>query len=51
MILDEIKASLAIENLRLTSQEEQVLSDYIEGRISFDELRQFVAGLLKSKAA
>lgn len=51
MLLDEIKATLAIEQLYLTPDEEQLLRDYAEGRVSFSELYSFVVKTLKKAEA
>ncbi len=52
MILDEVKATMAMEGLKLTATEEKVLQDYACGKISFDDLKLFLTEALKeSKAA
>ncbi len=51
-MLDEIKATLAMENLHLTSAEEQLLQDFAAERINFAELLDFVkTSIAKQKAA
>ena len=49
--LDEIKATLAMEDLVLTQEEEKLLREYAEGRLSFDDLRSYILSSLNSKAA
>lgn len=39
MNLDEIKATLAMENLYLTPAEEELLQDFANGDITFEELK------------
>ncbi len=39
MLLDEIKATLELENLHLEKFEEQLLTQYEKGLISFKELQ------------
>ncbi len=51
MLLDEIKATLAMEKLYLTPAEEQVLQDFAQGRISFSRLQAFVLEQLKNRKA
>ncbi len=50
-ILEEVKATLAMEDLHLNPHEEQLLKDYAEGRLSFAELRALLSSFLNSKAA
>ena len=42
MILDEIKATLAMENLYLDPSEEALLKDFSDDKISFDELKDLI---------
>ncbi len=51
MLLDEIKATLAMEKLQLTAQEERLLQDYAEERISFTELYNFLLASVKKRKA
>ncbi|MBU3826630.1 MAG: hypothetical protein IAA31_03970 [Candidatus Anaerobiospirillum merdipullorum] len=51
MLIDEIKASLAMENLHLTAAEEQLLRDFAAERISFAELLDFVKNAIKKQKA
>ncbi len=53
MLIDEIKASLAMENLFLEADEERLLADYIAGRLSLEEVKNSLASLiaLQKKAA
>ncbi|MCR5537060.1 MAG: hypothetical protein K6F05_06570 [Succinivibrio sp.] len=50
-ILEEVKATLAMEDLTLNQDEEQLLKDYAEGKLSFAELRVLLNNFLTSKAA
>lgn len=51
MIIDEVKATLAMEGIALSEDEEKLVSDYVEGKISMAELRKTVADLLKKQKA
>ena len=51
MLLDEVKATLAIENLNLSSEQEKILKDYADGVISFEELKSLIFKLLKENKA
>ncbi len=52
MSIDEVKASLAMEDLVLTAQEEKVLKDFADGVITFEQLRAYVLSELRNiKAA
>jgi hypothetical protein len=51
MIIDEVKATLAMEGIALTEDEEKLVRDYAEGKISMAELRKTVADLLKKQKA
>ncbi len=51
MIIDEVKATLAMEGIALSEDEEKLVSDYAEGKISMAELRKTVADLLKKQKA
>ncbi len=51
MLIDEVKATLAMENLKLTSEEEVMLKSYAEGRISFEEFKAYLLKTLKKDKA
>ncbi|MGN0915639.1 MAG: hypothetical protein ACI4NE_04730 [Succinivibrio sp.] len=52
MLINEVKATLAMENLILNSEQEKLLLDYADGKITFEEYSKMAAKLLKeSKAA
>ncbi|MBQ9275905.1 MAG: hypothetical protein IJ228_13970 [Succinivibrio sp.] len=52
MLLEQVKASLEMEDLHLEPAEEKILSDYAEGLISFEEVLSFLKQALEnSKAA
>ena len=36
MLLDEVKATLAMENLNLSKEQEKLLQDYAKGLITFE---------------
>ena len=40
MLLDEVKATLAMENLELTAEQEALLQSYADGEITFEEFQQ-----------
>ncbi len=40
MLLDEVKATLAMENLTLSSEQEKLLQNYADGKISFEEFQE-----------
>lgn len=42
MNLNEIKATLAMENLHLDPSEETLLKDFNDDKISFDELKDLI---------
>lgn len=52
MLLDEVKATLAMENLYLTEEQEKLLQSYADGEISFKEFQEQIAKLTEdSKVA
>ena len=51
MLIDEVKASLAMENLKLTAEEEQLLLDYMNGLVSFEQVRDFIVNAVKNQKA
>ncbi len=52
MLLDEVKATLAMENLILTEDQEKLLQSYAEGKITFKQFQEQISKLAKdSKAA
>ncbi|MGN1280603.1 MAG: hypothetical protein ACI4UM_01680 [Succinivibrio sp.] len=40
MLLDEVKATLAMENQTLNAEQEKLLKSYADGEISFAEFEQ-----------
>ena len=52
MLLDEVKATLAMENLYLTEEQEKLLQSYADGEISFKEFQEQISKLTEdSKVA
>ncbi|MBR1613346.1 MAG: antitoxin VbhA family protein [Succinivibrio sp.] len=52
MILEEVKATLAMENLELTSEQEVLLKRYIAGEITLQEYQAQIKELIdNSKVA
>ncbi len=52
MLLDEVKATLAMENLYLSEEQEKLLQSYADGEISFQEFQEEFQKLSKdSKVA
>ena len=52
MLLDEVKATLAMENLNLYKEQEKLLQDYAKGLITFEQFKEQLAKLSKEfKAA
>ena len=52
MLLDEVKATLAMENLNLSKEQEKLLQDYAKGLITFEQFKEQLAKLSKEfKAA
>lgn len=48
MIIDEVRATLAIEGLELTAAEQQQLRDFEDGRLTLEELREVLAAALRA---
>ena len=49
MIIDEVRASLAIEGLELTADEQRQLRDFEDGRLTLEELRAVLAAALRAE--
>ncbi len=47
MLLDEVKATLAMENLNLSEEQEKLLQSYADGEISFKEFQDQIQKLSK----
>ncbi len=50
-MIEEIKATLAMEGLVLTAREEQLLTEYCNGQATFDQIMELVLNALKSRQA
>lgn len=48
MIIDEVRATLAIEGLDLTPAEQRQLQDFIDGRLTLEDLRQVLSAALRT---
>lgn len=51
MLLDEVKATLAMENLTLNEEQEKLLEQYAEGKFSFEQFQELIVKLLKENKA
>lgn len=51
MLLDEVKATLAMENQTLNSEQEKLLKSYADGEITFDEFEQKLLEITKNYRA
>ena len=51
MLIDEVKATLAMENLELSQDEEKLLKDFADGRVSFEQVRDFIVNAVKNRKA
>lgn len=51
MIIDEVKATLAMEDIVLTKDEEKLIRDYADGRLDMAQLRKAVECLNKKREA
>lgn len=51
MLLDEVKATLAMENLTLNEEQEKLLEQYAEGKCSFEQFQELIVKLLKENKA
>ena len=49
MLIEQVKATLAIENLHLSKQEEQILKDYAQGLITIEQVLSFFPQLLSKE--
>lgn len=50
-MIEEVKATLAIEGLELTAEETRLLKDFRDGNITIDDLKQILANLIKERKA
>ena len=41
-VVEETKATMAMEGMKLSEEETQMLTDYTEGKVSRDELRKMI---------
>ena len=41
-VVEETKATMAMEGMKLSEEETQMLTDYTEGKVSGDELRKMI---------
>ena len=48
MLLDEVKATLAMENLTLNEEQEKLLEQYAEGKCSFEQFQELIVKLSSS---
>ncbi|MCR5084051.1 MAG: antitoxin VbhA family protein [Succinivibrionaceae bacterium] len=48
-MIEEVKATLAMEGLELTEREEALLRDYANGKITSEQLVELVLSSLKSR--
>ena len=51
MLLDEVKATLAMENLSLTDEQEKLLASYANGQCSFEQFQELLTKLLEENKA
>ncbi len=46
MLIDEIKATLALENLNLTEYEQELLKQYAQGTFNIEDLKSIMLKLI-----
>ena len=51
MLLDEVKATLAMENLSLNEEQEKLLKSYADGKITLKEYQELLLKLTKEYKA
>lgn len=51
MLLDEVKATLEMENLSLNEEQEKLLKSYADGRITFKEYQELLLKLTREYKA
>ena len=51
MLLDEVKATLAMENLSLNEEQEKLLKSYADGKITLKEYQELLLKLTKEQKA
>ncbi len=51
MLLDEVKATLAMENLSLNEEQEKLLKSYGDGKITLKEYQELLLKLTKEYKA